>query len=191
MATGDLLKVNNDGKVYKITSMSRPDLVYIGSTTLPLRKRFSEHQSNYKSYLKTGKKYITSFKVMEIGDAYIELLEDFSCSSKQQLNSREKFHITNNICVNKLSPINTIEENKEMKAKINQRWYQDNHDKILKQQKEYRQENKDKINEKIKCECNGHYTRQSKSKHEKTKKHTNFLNNKNTTELQNNVESIN
>jgi hypothetical protein len=37
------------------------------------------------------------------------------------------------------------------------------------------EKNKDKINEKITCECGSSYTRQNKSQHLKSNKHKNFM----------------
>ena len=49
------------GKIYKITSPTNPDLIYIGSTCSELHRRFNEHKNSYKNYVKTGKKYISCF----------------------------------------------------------------------------------------------------------------------------------
>ena len=41
-----------NGKVYSIRSHSRPDLVYVGSTTQPLSKRFGGHKElKNKNYI--------------------------------------------------------------------------------------------------------------------------------------------
>ncbi len=61
-------------------------------------------------------------------------------------------------------------------------YYEDNKEIIAKIRKEYYEENKEQISkrekEKIQCECGSIYSRQNKARHEKTKKHIAFINNK-------------
>ena len=96
----------NQSKIYIIKS-PHTDLYYIGSTTRPLCKRFNDHKSNYKCYLKGSYNFITSFKIIELGDAYVELLEDVNCENRKQLEKREggliKLHKSN--CVNKITVV--------------------------------------------------------------------------------------
>ena len=78
------------------------DMVYIGSTTQTLSRRFSAHESDYKLFQQGKKQYLSSFKLLEIPGHYIELLEEFPCYNKEQLNKREgeliRAHAS---CVNK------------------------------------------------------------------------------------------
>ena len=65
-----------NAKIYKVVS-NKSGLIYVGSTCLTLPQRISQHERDYKQYLKTGKKYnvyMSSFKVVESGDAKIMLL---------------------------------------------------------------------------------------------------------------------
>ena len=83
------------GKIYKIIS-NKTGLVYIGSTCLTLPQRISQHERDYKQYLKTGKKYnvyMSSFKVLAGGDAKIMLLENYPCKNRKQLHAREVYYI--------------------------------------------------------------------------------------------------
>ena len=66
-----------NGKIYTIRSYSRPDLIYIGSTTVSLSERFGKHKHN------TGE---TSKIIIELGDAYIELFEEYPCEGHSKLN---------------------------------------------------------------------------------------------------------
>lgn len=72
-----------NGKIYQIWSPNT-DKVYIGSTTQPLHKRLYEHTKGL-----TGKKYVYSRKVLECGDARIELIEEYPCAKKSELDRRE------------------------------------------------------------------------------------------------------
>jgi hypothetical protein len=83
------------GKIYAIRSLSQPDLVYVGSTTQPLPKRFGVH--------KTPNNRSSSKQVINIGDAYIELIEMYPCDNVEQLRQREGEVMRSMDCVNKQS----------------------------------------------------------------------------------------
>jgi hypothetical protein len=77
-----------NGKIYIIRS-NQTEMVYVGSTRLPLHKRLQQHKKNYKKW-KNGKYgYTTSYKIIKYDDAYIELYEDYACNNKKELNRRE------------------------------------------------------------------------------------------------------
>ena len=85
-----------NGLIYAIRS-HLTDQIYIGSTTTSLAKRLYQH--------KTANKPCTSAEIIKYGDAYIELIENFPCQNKQELNRREGQHIRNTEnCVNKNIP---------------------------------------------------------------------------------------
>ncbi len=119
-----------NGKIYTIRSFET-DKYYIGSTTSTLTKRLSEHKQKYKQG-----KYCSSAEIIQYGDAYIELLEDFPCFKKDQLCKREgqliREHKDN--CVNKAIPGRTTKEYRE-----------DNKEQIIERMKQYRQQNKERI----------------------------------------------
>jgi hypothetical protein len=72
-------------------------------------------------------------------------------------------------------------ENKEKISESSKKYYQKNKDKISEQKKNYRIENKEKIAEqqkiKITCSCGSTYTKYHKNRHEKSKKHREFIQN--------------
>ena len=93
----------NNSFIYTIRS-PHTDKFYIGSTTQRLCKRFVNHKSNYNSYVNNGiGSFITSFKIIELGDSYIELLEEINCDSKIQLETREGelMRLHKDLCINK------------------------------------------------------------------------------------------
>ena len=92
----------NTSMIYTIRSPTT-DKYYIGSTTQKLCKRFGDHKINYKKYLDAKHHFVTSYKILELGDAYIELLEEINCDNKTQLEKREGELIREhkNNCVNK------------------------------------------------------------------------------------------
>lgn len=132
------------GQIYSIRS-HQTDFIYIGSTTQPLHKRFHEH--------KNSKRYYTSKEIIQYTDAYIELIENYPCNSKKELNRREGQHIRNTEnCVNKQLAGRTKKEycidNKEEILEMNKEYYYANKDNHLQQKKIYYEENKDVILEK-------------------------------------------
>ena len=102
-----------NGKIYTIRS-HQTDKIYIGSTTQPLSKRFHCHKGRYIISLSRKTNYITSFEIIKYGDAYIELLEEFPCETKDQLHKREGECIRNEPnCVNKFVPGRTTKQYRE------------------------------------------------------------------------------
>jgi len=75
-------------KMYVIRSLNTP-LVYVGYTTGTLPIRMAQHQRGAMN----TKRRCTSHKVLEEGDARIELLEDWPCSSRQEAMEREQWWI--------------------------------------------------------------------------------------------------
>jgi hypothetical protein len=99
------------GRIYKIQKINGDinDKIYIGSTRFPLKKRFSGHKSSYKRFINGKNK--TKISVYDLFNEYgienceIVLIENYSCSNKNELELRERFHINNNSCVvNKAQP---------------------------------------------------------------------------------------
>lgn len=70
----------SQGKIYVIRSPNMPQ-VYIGSTTMSLQKRFTQHKSA------TNK--CSSKAVIDAGDATIEQVEACPCETRDHLNRRE------------------------------------------------------------------------------------------------------
>lgn len=185
------------GKVYKITS-SQTDKIYIGSTFEKyLSNRLHGHRKNYKRYQQGKFNFITSFKLLEYDDCEIELIKKYDDITKQELRAKEGKYIKKNmdIVVNKNIAGRIMkqyrEDNAEEIKKKNKKYRGDNEERI----KQYREGNKEKANqytkqyyrdniEKIKqkkngnhdCECGGKYTTAHKSRHEKTKKHIDYIN---------------
>ena len=118
------------GLIYRITSESTP-LVYIGSTTKSLKKRFWGHKASYKGWLESKIEYVTSFEILKFDDAKIELIEEFPCDDIQELRRREGEIIrqTEN-CVNKHIAGRTRQE-------CMTEYYQANKEKLREQKAEY------------------------------------------------------
>ena len=79
-------------KIYSIRSHSS-DKIYIGSTTLSLSARLSEHRRLHKYYSIGGgigkKNGCKSSELIALLDYYIELVEEYPCENKTHLLKRE------------------------------------------------------------------------------------------------------
>ena len=90
-----------NAKIYKLVC-NKTGLTYIGSTCQGLLcKRLSGHVSKYKRW-KDGKtnNYVTSFKIIDNGDYYMELIEAVPCSGFDELAKKERHYIESVDCVN-------------------------------------------------------------------------------------------
>lgn len=102
------------GNIYKISSSGGKP--YIGSTTLPLGKRFQLHLSH-------GNKY--SVKIhLDQPDIKIEVLEKHYCNNRTELLRRERFWTEQIECCNDRKPFRSTEEEKQYAKKYydNEYW---------------------------------------------------------------------
>jgi hypothetical protein len=185
-----------NGKIYTIRS-NQSDIYYIGSTCMPLSKRFYDHKKSYKCWLNDKYPYMSSFELLKFDDVYIELLEDFKCENKNQLLKREGQLIRENKgkCVNWVIPGRTDKEyrvdnkelisqktkqyreaNKEFVNKRDKLYYQANREQKLKNKKQYYEANKEAMKQKYNCECGSINLIRHKARHEKSMKHIAWLN---------------
>lgn len=136
------------GKIYKLVSNVCDD-VYVGSTTQSLAKRVGGHRGAYRKFLNGKYHWVTSFKLLEQGSVDIVLIENFPCSSKDELHARERHWIEKLDCVNRCIPGRTDAEyrqdNREAIAERKKQYHQDNRESILEHKKQYRQANREAI----------------------------------------------
>ena len=84
-------------KIYAIMSPDTQD-IYIGSTCWPLNKRLAGHKNDYKR----GRN-CTSKKIIELGTAYIKLIKEYPCNTKEELLMHEGEIIKNTEnCINQI-----------------------------------------------------------------------------------------
>ena len=74
-----------NGKIYSVRCRIDDTLIYVGSTTQPLSKRWGDHKYNFK----TGNHFPFHKLIVDIDDWYIQLEEEFPCDNKEQLEKRE------------------------------------------------------------------------------------------------------
>tara|TARA_R110000868_G_scaffold120367_1_gene319454 strand:+ start:852 stop:1487 length:636 start_codon:yes stop_codon:yes gene_type:complete len=139
-------------KIYTIRSY-RTDEYYIGSTCDALHKRLYSHRLHYKHYLNDKSNFITSFDIIKYEDHYIELLEEYKCENRNELTKREGELIRKykdeivNCKIEGRTEKEYREDNKDKIKEYQKEYYEDNKDKLNEQKKEYREDNKDKIKE--------------------------------------------
>ena len=85
----EIINKYSNSKIYKICS-NLSDKYYIGSTFKRIEQRLKEHITSYKAYLTNNDKtYLSSYKILQHSDYYIELLELYPCNNMRELHCRE------------------------------------------------------------------------------------------------------
>jgi hypothetical protein len=177
------------GKIYKIEPICEHEEgeIYIGSTTKStLAQRMTKHRSAYKEW-KVGKAcFVRSYDLFEkygLENCKIYLLESYPCETRDELRAREGHFIKTLKCVNKSVAGRTQKEyqenNKEKILEYHKKYCEENKEKISEYHKIYRQENREKINEKKPCICGCEYTYRHYRRHCRSKKHQDFILNNN------------
>lgn len=137
----------SQGKIYKIIA---PDnICYIGSTIDTLVSRFGNHKRSYKSWkdgnVKRPCSVVNVFDQYGIENCKIELVENFSCESKKELDRREGEIIKLTECINKVVAGRTGEEyRKDKKEELNEKshsFYIKNREDELERNKIYYRQN--------------------------------------------------
>ena len=113
-------------------------MVYIGSTTQSLSRRFSKHKGMSDTH---------SRQIIDVGDSYIELVEECKCDNKDQLLRREGQIIRSMDCVNKQIEGRTKAEWREDHKEEIKQYYIDNKEEYSARQKQYRHETETRANE--------------------------------------------
>ena len=89
------------GKIYKIECNLTND-VYYGSTTYKyLSSRLAKHKYSRKCSAK---------QIIDRGNFTCKVIEEFPCKSRQELETRERWYIENNQCINIIIPTRKIQE---------------------------------------------------------------------------------
>ncbi len=178
-------------KIYLIKYEDK--IVYIGSTVQKLSQRICKHKNNAKYNKWPDNKFYAFMNKNEFNNFKIELLEEYSCNTKEDLFEREAYYqrkYPDTYNSNNASP--TIEEYKAKVSKYNKtsranrmndevkeqerlasaKAYNENKEHRLEIQKRSRDKNKKIYN----CECGSQITNNIE-RHLKTKKHLDFLTN--------------
>ena len=162
-------------KIYKITSPNT-DMVYVGKTTRTLKVRFDEHRGAVKRYVKYGDRYCSSIKVLECGDAVIEVLEETDNHKREgywiaELNACNQLKLN---LLDKSDPVSVAKymreyrvANKDAMTENNRKYREANRERIL----EHSRECSEYRNEKIGCDhCGRMVSRRNISTHKKSER---------------------
>lgn len=124
------------GKIYKILNTVNDD-VYVGSTTISLSQRMAKHRWSAKTNTKHCPLYQ---KIQELGidKFYIELIENFPCSTKEELHAREGHFIRE---------IGTL--NKIVAGRKHKEWKKDNAEHVQEHAKQYYENNRETIKTRV------------------------------------------
>lgn len=155
---------------------------YIGSTT-NFSRRKSQHKYNCVNLNEGLPVYIFINNNGGWNNWSMILIEEFSCENKIQLCQRERYWIEERKpTLNIRPPFITIEEGKETTRIYNKKYNIENRDINNLKKKEKYEENKkqilEKLKEKIICECGAEVCKHSVARHQRTKKHQDFMNSK-------------
>ena len=191
------------GLIYKIVckDLQCKDL-YVGSTTDFTRRKY-EHKSNCTN--ENTKKYnLKLYQTIRANGGWgnwsmIEI-EKYNCKDGNELRARERLYYeelngTLNTCIPNRSQkeyeeTNTekIKEyykkynktNKEIIKEYKKQYYENNKEILKEKNKEYREQNKEILKEqqkqKIDCMCGSTFRKCTKARHERSKKHINYVN---------------
>jgi len=159
--------------IYEILCLTTGER-YIGSTTNFL-KRKSLHKKNNND--------CESKNIIKNNNYKFNILEEFNCNYKLSKALKEQYYLDNleNINKNRALQLSHIKKkyDRDYKKNYNKKWYIKNKNKIKLYTKKYEEENKEKIKEKkckkYKCDCGTILSKNNKSRHNKTKKHLDYL----------------
>jgi len=175
----------NNGKIYKIVVNNTEDEYrpYIGSTTKEyLSQRLTRHRTSYSSHKNGKRDSLASFNLFDkygIENCEIILIENYPCTTKDELHARERYWFDNMENCNINKPMRTEEEvNNKGKIYYNKRMEQDTefNKKLYQRQLELHPDfNEKKKQDKYTCECGSHIRATGKPKHNKTKKHLDYI----------------
>ena len=99
------------GRIYKIKS-KRHSQVYIGSTRKLLATRFAEHIAEYEKFKRGEASFVTSFELIKLGDAWIELIHEDTFETDEALRMLEQYHIDRHGTVNRNRAYSSAEQKK-------------------------------------------------------------------------------
>jgi hypothetical protein len=148
-----MVKDYSKGKVYKIVCRITGQ-IYFGSTcVILLSQRLRQHTYACNDFL-TGKRKskTSSYKIIVGGDYYIELIENYSCRSKDELIKREREFYDLYDCINTIRPYVYDNEIIEEHREYSRVWYLENKESVIERAKIHYENNKEKVLERRKTQ---------------------------------------
>lgn len=153
------------GKIYKIWNDAN-DKIYVGSTTQVLSKRFACHITGSKIETKKHRPLYADMCKIGSDQFHIELIQNYECDSKNELNAREGFYIRElrsnkpDLGYNKNLAGRTKSDSQKQYYDLHKKYYENYHKKYYLI--------------KYNCECGANnISWNNKTHHEMTNKHNN------------------
>ena len=104
------------GLIYKIYSLNKPYLIYIGSTSSSLKDRLQGHKRSYERWKKDKKNcYLASFEILKYENVVIEKLDKIYYEDKSELLRLEGHYQRKIPCVNIVTNNDQIKTNNYIK----------------------------------------------------------------------------
>ena len=132
------------GRIYFIKSKQTNNL-YIGSTKQTLIKRFQGHKYDYNNFINKNGFYVSSFEILKYDDCYIELIKEVVCTKHKLLELEGEEINKNENCIN-IEIAGNYVKCKNKKEYLHN-FYEKNKEYYLNYSKEYKQNNKEKMQE--------------------------------------------
>ena len=126
-------------RIYKILSTIIDD-VYVGSTCQPLTKRLYEHKKTIGKQTYENNKFYCKMQELGSDNFYIDLVENYPCSTREELRAREGEWIR------KISTLNKLIAGRDSKG-----YCDDNAEMLRQKTKEYKAEHKEHYKEYMKA----------------------------------------
>jgi len=164
--------------IYKIEHMDKSELLYVGSTT-DFTKRKYHHKSD--CYNENKKQYNCKlYKMIRENGGFNEfkimIICEFPCNNKIELIIEEEKHRKElQASLNSCRAFRSNEENIIHKKEYHQEYYETIKELIKEKVNKYKKNNKELIKEKITCDCGSIFRKGNKLRHEKSKKHCQFI----------------
>jgi hypothetical protein len=144
------------GYIYKITNADE-SIVYVGSTTATIQKRFDSHKRNYNRWnegkVRCAAMIYHHFREHGIDAFAIRLVSEHEIEERKNLFQFEQLVIDSTNCVNKNAAWRSDEDKHASKQKYNLD-YNETHNQEV-----------------VQCECGETYTRGHKARHSQTERH--------------------
>lgn len=174
---------------------------YYGHTTDKTKRKYGHKHTCHNTNCRDYDIYLYRF-IRENGgfdNWSMVIVEEYPCENKNQAEARERYWIeTQQATLNQVIPTRTqqeyYEENREEIREKKKKYYEENKEEILECHRQYREEHREKLKDynklyreehkkeisekrcqKINCECGKKYSIGNKSRHLKSQKHLQYL----------------
>jgi hypothetical protein len=105
------------GRIYRVSAPGC-DQVYVGSTRKTLSARLNAHQRNLRKWERGMYHYVTSFVLVGLPGASVDLIEEEEFQDVQHMRDREAYWIARLPSVNKCTPGRSHAESRRISSNV-------------------------------------------------------------------------